>query len=125
MEIKSNYTNKDDVSFFTKILMVVDRNMTAIVITVILLFVIHSISTADPAPKPTVYDCSSLSKEKQTLLTTTINSRLALIKVSLNKGLNAGSAERSDTQETIEKIMFDTRKEFCVPIIETIDLSKK
>lgn len=115
MKIKSEYSQQRS-NFFQPLFNLINEQAIAISITSIVIILILTIGkTKEPPP---LYDCSSLSTETQLLLTNTINHRLDLIKESMNTALVASGFEREDMQDTIEQIMYDTRKEYCIPIKE-------
>ncbi len=114
MKIKSEY-NSPKQGFFMPFLQVINNNFMTIAVASVIIIAILAISkTKEP---PMEYNCSELSSEGRLLLKTTIDERLGLIKESMNSALNSDNGFiRDDMKDTIEKIMYDTRKEFCSPV---------
>jgi len=113
MNIKSEYKARNN--FFDKLLKVISEHFLTIAVTTVVIIIVISISR--PSAALPIYDCSTLTKEDRIALTVAIDGRLNMIKESLNEGLKSTSGfERDDMQDTIDTIMYETRKEFCVPM---------
>jgi len=113
MKIKSEYNTQNN--FFDKLLELISEHFMTIAISSIIIILIVTLGSSSVNKQE--YDCSSLSKEDRIALTSAVDSRLAMIKDSMNAGLKSTSGfERDDMQDTIDNIMYETRKEFCVPM---------
>jgi len=113
MNIKSEYKVRNN--FFDKMLKVISDQFLIIAVTTVVIILVITIGR--PTTPKTVYDCSNLTKEDRVALTVAIDGRLNMIKESLNEGLKSTSGfEREDMQDTIDSIMYETRKEFCAPM---------
>lgn len=112
MNIKSEYKVRNN--FFDKMLKVISDHFLTISVTTVVIILVITIGR--PSASKPIYDCSNLTKEDRVALTVAIDGRLNMIKESLNEGLKSTSGfERDDMQDTIDTIMYETRKEFCVP----------
>jgi len=120
LNIKANSTT----SVFSSMIKMVSDNILWILGTIIIVVLIEAVKTTALVPEvPEMsYDCTSLSNEQHQALTSTINTRLEMIKLSMNSSLRAGNVERSNMRNTIKQIMNDTKKEFCKPILPTMDI---
>ncbi len=116
MKIKSEYSEPKQ-GFFVPFLQVINNNFLTIgVCSVIIVGVLAISKSKEPRIN---YDCSKLSAENQLMLKDTIDGRLKLIQESMNTSLKSDNGFlRDDMQETVDQIMYDTRKEFCSPIKE-------
>ena len=116
MKIKSEYSSPKQ-GFWIPLLQVINNNFMTLGVVLVIIIAILAIST--PSAPAMEFDCSKLSAEQRLALKTSVDGRLESIKEAMNTSLKSDNGFiRGDMQDTIEQIMQDTRKEYCIPIKE-------